>query len=113
MAFETGMNMEKPDEGILKGRQEQVACDCWFTSSGRTIPRRIKFRDAQGGLQELTSIRVAYSEKKRYCGVSAMEYMCDTVIGGTKWIFKLIFYVEECKWAVLWGGSQEESPKHG
>lgn len=102
MAFETGMNMELPDEGKIKGRQEEVACSCWFTSKGRTIPKMVKFQDAEGGLHELNSIRVAYTQKKRYCGIPALEYACDTVIEGKKWSFKLIFYIEECRWVILW-----------
>ena len=38
MAFGIGVNTEHPDRGKWQGRQEDVACDCWFSSTGMTIP---------------------------------------------------------------------------
>lgn len=35
MAFGIGTNPPEADAGSVKGTQKKIACECWFTSTGR------------------------------------------------------------------------------
>lgn len=82
------------------GRQLEVACDCWFTSRGETLPRALKFPDENGELVMIREIRVDCAEKKFYCGIPAVEYSCRIFYKGREVPVRLIFYLEECRWVM-------------
>lgn len=94
--FQTGYESKK---GRRK-RQMDVACDCWFTSRGETMPRALKFPDENGELVMIREIKVDCSEKKYYCGVPAVEYRCRINFRGIEMPVRLIFYLEECRWVM-------------
>ena len=48
MAFGIGTNTQKADAGAVKGNQREIACDCWFTTTGKIIPRMLKIQDEDG-----------------------------------------------------------------
>lgn len=102
MAFGIGVHTVCPDRGALQGKQENVACDCWFSSTGATIPRLIKFRDAEGGIQCLKDIQVHEMEKLFRCGIPVTEYRCSSLYQGREYRFRLIFHMEECQWKLIW-----------
>lgn len=104
MAFGIGMNTHEGEEGGILGRQEEVACDCWFSSTGYTLPRYIKYQDGKGHIHGITNIRVKESGKKNFCGISFMEYCCQASEGEREYQFVLLFHLEECKWKIIWGG---------
>lgn len=110
MAMGIGINTSNPDAGNVKGRQEPVACGVWFTSTGRAIPKMIKFLDADGCEQILTSIHVQSAEHKFYCGIPSVEYVCDAIIGTRRQEFRLLFYVEEQQWKLLWKNQNHAYP---
>lgn len=102
MGMGIGTNTQKPDEGEIKGIQEEIACGIWFTSTGRTIPKMIKFMDHEGVLQVIDNIRILKMEKKYYCGIPLMEYNCSTLVGNQEYLFKLYYYLEDCIWKIEW-----------
>lgn len=102
MAFGIEINTNKPDEGEIKGKQEMVACECWFTSSGNTLPRFIKYQDYSGVIHSIKNIQVHTTSKKRYCGITVMEYLCSAYENETVYNFKLLFHLEACKWKIIW-----------
>ena len=48
MAFGIGTETAPSNAGKLKGDRKEIACQCWFTSKGDSIPLMIKFIDEQG-----------------------------------------------------------------
>lgn len=45
MGFQLGEIAEKTDSGILNGSRKEIACECYFTASGKSIPRWLKIQD--------------------------------------------------------------------
>lgn len=107
MAFGIGVNTEYPDRGPLRGRQEDVACDCWFSSTGHTIPRMIKYQDGDGSIHRLEGIQVREVRKHRRCGISMVEYKCSVWLEGQEYQFRLLFHMEACQWKIIWENSGE------
>ena len=48
MGMGIGINAQNPDEGLLKAKQESVACGVWFTSTGNSMPKLIKIKNEDG-----------------------------------------------------------------
>ena len=48
MGFAIGIEEEKLQEKAIRGIPQKVAADCWFTSTGKMIPRMIKYEDSDG-----------------------------------------------------------------
>ena len=44
MAFGIGINNENQDAGMIRGSQQDIACECWFTQKGKIIPLMIKIK---------------------------------------------------------------------
>lgn len=100
--FGTDMNMQQADRGMIRGRQEDVACDCWFGSTGRTIPRFIKYQDAAGEIHSIYDIQVIESERQVRCGIPVVMYRCTAEAEGYLYRFRLYFHLEECRWKIVW-----------
>lgn len=81
MAFRLGEIIEKKDHGILRGVQREIACECWFTSKGRTIPKIIKVMDEEGFLHTIHEIQVLATEEKTYSGIQTVEHLCRISFG--------------------------------
>lgn len=69
MGFQLGNIIEKREHGVLHGIQREIACECWFTSSGRSIPKIIKVMDDDGLLHTIRDIELFTTEEKTYCGI--------------------------------------------
>lgn len=100
--MDVGIYEQRPDAGEIKGVQEPVACGVWFTSTGRAIPKAVKFQDAEGQLHMLKEIQVLSWEEKYYCGIPSVEYECETAEGQKRIPFRLLFYPERREWKILW-----------
>ena len=94
--------LDAVDSGILRGNQEPVAVDCWFTQGGRTIPRSAKYMDQQGEIHKIEHITVITSDDKRYNGSDIKEIYCQAAHEGRMYYFKLIFYKERNVWSIIW-----------
>lgn len=101
MAFRLGDIIEKTDAGVLKGVQREIACDCWFTSNGKSMPRAIKIMDEQGMIHSISDIEVLFSEEKTYSGIATVEHVCRIAVAGTSEIVKLVYTKESCKWNIV------------
>ena len=106
MAFGIETNTELTEARPLTGKQEVIACDCWFSSTGNTIPHMIKYQDAEGMIHSIGNIQIHTKEKKRFCGISVMEYQCSSVLEGQCYEFRLLFHLEECKWKIVWNTNE-------
>ena len=102
MGMGIGIHSRTPDAGVLRERQEAVACGIWFTSTGVMMPKLLKYQDSRGVIKSLTDIRVITSEKKHYCGIPTAEYVCEGSLEGYVRRFRLIYYMEKNEWKILW-----------
>lgn len=102
MGMGIGINAEKPDEGAVRGWQESVACYVWFTSGGEAVPKRMKYKDRDGNIQEIRDIQVESSSEKNYCGIPTIEYECNCHLYGREWRFRLLYYLERHVRKLLW-----------
>lgn len=100
MAFGIGTNCQVGDAGVRPGVQQEIACQCWYTASGKGIPVMIKVKDEEEIIHTIRGIRVNYSEKKNYAGVPSLEYVCEIDHLGWRRNVKLIFLVNENKWVL-------------
>ncbi len=100
MAFGIGTNPPEADAGSVKGTQKQIACECWFTSTGRIMPLMLKVEDEEGEIQTIREFVIHSQEKKRYAGIPSIEYDCTLVIHGQKVRGWLIYYQSENRWVM-------------
>ena len=101
MAFRLGDILEKTQQAAPKGLQREIACDCWFTSKGKSIPQWIKVMDEQGMVHTIKEIEVLTTEEKAYIGIETVENLCRICVCGRKLLVKLIFTKENCRWAIV------------
>lgn len=100
MAFGIGTNTRAADEGIVRGRQKEVACECWFTSKGKIMPLMLKVEDEDGEIQVIKEITVHSQELKRYAGNPSIEFDCTLWLGEQKMRTKLIYYLTQSRWVL-------------
>ena len=67
MAFGIGINNENQDAGMIRGSQQDIACECWFTQKGKIIPLMIKVQDEDGEI----------NYRQRYLSYSYYIYRVD------------------------------------
>lgn len=101
MGFQLGDIAERTEHGALRGIQREIACECWFTSKGKTIPKIIKVMDKEGMLHTIREIQLLTAEEKTYSGVRTVEHLCRINLGGRIETVKLVFTKETCKWALV------------
>ncbi len=102
MNFGSKLYMEERRDRERPEKREEIACDCWFCSTGRMIPRFLKYRDKEGMIHQIGNIEVLKAYDRRYCGIRVKEYVCRTVQDGRETGFTLYFNQEECRWKLTW-----------
>ena len=102
MAFGIGTNAQKADAGFIKGKQREIACQCWFTSKGKVTPLMLKIEDEDGEIRTVRQIQVLTQEEKKYAGVRSLEFDCIITILEQQIDVQLIYYKEENKWALIY-----------
>lgn len=100
-SFGIGTNAKAIDSGEVNGKMYHIACKAWFTASCSLRPLSFKFEGDDGIIQSVKEIRVKSLENKNYSGIPSKEYDCEAVIGGILHTFKLVFYMEACKWVMI------------
>ena len=100
MAFGIETAIRTKDTGTLRGTQQEIACVCWCTSTGKITPLMIKLKDEEGQIQVIRDITVHTQEKKRYAGIPSIEYDCTLVINRRSIRAWLIFYQTEGRWVL-------------
>lgn len=101
MGFAIGMEEEKLQEKAIRGVPHKVAADCWFTSTGKMIPRMIKYEDADGVRHLLKDIEVLKSDKKYYAGILMHRYDCRAVVNNRMQNFILCYHPESNTWDMI------------
>lgn len=102
MAFGIGTNTQKADAGFIKGKQREIACQCWFTSKGRVTPLMLKIEDEDGEIRTVRQIQVLTQEEKKYAGVRSLEFDCIITILEQQIDVQLIYYKEENRWTLVY-----------
>lgn len=100
MAFGTYTNMGNADAGTVKGAQRDIACECWFTSSGKIIPLMLKVKDEDGEIRVIRQIEVHSQEQKMYAGIPSVEFDCTLTILEQAIPARLIYYQTESRWVL-------------
>lgn len=100
MAFGIGTNTQKADAGAVKGTQREIACECWFTSSGKIIPLMLKVKDEDGEIRVIKQIAVHSQEPKNYAGIPSIEFQCTLTILEQAIPARLIYYQTESRWVL-------------
>ena len=100
MAFGIGINSQQADAGAVKGSQRKIACDCWFTATGKIIPRMLKIRDEDGEIRVIKQIVVHSQEAKNYCGIPSVEFDCTLPVLEHEIPARLIYYQTENRWVL-------------
>lgn len=103
MAFGTGANFSPGDAGMVRGKQKEAACECWFTSTGRLIPLMLKVKDEDGEIRVIKEITVHSQEMKRYAGNPSLEFDCTLWLGEQKIRARLIYYMTRSRWVLNFG----------
>lgn len=102
MGMGIGTNTDRADRGRMLGTQIPVACSVWFTSTGRIIPKLIKYQDYDDCLHTLQEFQIIYQEEKYYCGISMIEYECEYIDSEQLYPFRLLYYIEQKEWKLWW-----------
>ena len=102
MAFGTGTNTQKADAGFIKGKQREIACQCWFTSKGKVTPLMLKIEYEDGEIRTVRQIQVLSQEEKKYAGARSMEFDCIITILEQQIDVQLIYYKEENRWVLVY-----------
>ena len=102
MAFGIGTNTQTADAGFIKGKQREIACQCWFTSKGKVTPLMLKIEDEDGEIRTVRQIQVLTQEEKKYAGVRSLEFDCIITILEQKIDVQLIYYKEENRWVLIY-----------
>lgn len=101
MAFGIGVNAKGKEEAPVRGRQREIACQCWFTSKGEITPLMLKMRDENGEIKTVRQIQVLFREEKLYAGVPSVEFGCILTLLERRIAVKLIYYKEENRWMLV------------
>lgn len=104
IAANAGAMDGKMENGILRGTQQEIACGCWCTSTGKITPMMVKLKDEEGQMQVIRDITVHPREKKRYAGIPSIEYDCTLAVNGRCIRAWLIFYQTQGRWVLNFRG---------
>lgn len=102
MAFGIGTNTQAAVPSPIKGKQREIACQCWFTSKGKVTPLMLKVQDEDGEIRTVRQIQVHSQEEKMYAGVPSIEFDCTITILEQQINVWLIYYKEENKWVLVY-----------
>ncbi len=80
--------------------QREVACECWFTSSGKIIPLMLKVKDGDGEIRIIRQIEIHSREQKMYAGIPSIEFDCTLTILEQAIRARLIYYQTENRWTM-------------
>ena len=100
MAFGIGVNTGNADAGDVKGTQKEIACECWFTSTGKIVPLMLKVKDEDGEIRVIRQIEVHSQERKMYAGIPSTEFDYTLTILEQTIRARLIYYQTESRWVL-------------
>lgn len=100
MAFGIGINPSLTNAGIVRGTQKEIACKCWFTSTGKITPLMLKLKDENDEIQVSREITVHSQEKKMYAGIPSIEFDCTLSFSNKNIRAWIIYYQAENRWVL-------------
>lgn len=100
MVFGMGTNIQRTQAAAATGVQREIACECWFTSSGKIIPLLLKVKDEDGEIRVIRQIQIHSQEQKMYAGLPSMEFDCTLTVLKQEIRAKLIYYQTESRWVL-------------
>lgn len=100
MAFGTYINAGTVNALPAKGKQKEIACECWFTRSGKIIPLMLKVKDEDGEIRVIRQIEVHSQEQKMYAGIPSIEFDCTLTVLERTIRTRLIYYQTESRWVM-------------
>lgn len=80
-----------------------VACACWFTSSGRTMPLSIKVFES-GEVISIDNITVHSTEERMEKGYCVLRHCCTIVYDGHVRKVVLSYNKGTCRWTMEFVG---------
>ena len=101
MGFAVGMEKEKLQEKEVRGRYVKVAVGCWFTSTGKAIPKMLKYEDEEGMRHLMNDIQVLKTEQKYYAGILSQKYVCSAVVDDQEQNFILLYHPGDSTWDMV------------
>lgn len=101
MEYRTGIPREEGRRQIIRGRYQKVAVDCWFTSTGKTIPRMIKYEDCEGCVRTLREIQLLRNDKCCQAGMPVFRYDCLAAVNGREQRFTLLYHPGKNIWDMV------------
>ena len=101
MGFVVGAGEQAGEERAVPGHWQKVAVDCWFTTTGRAMPRMVKYEDADGCLQMIRDIHVIKQEQKNFAGIYRHRFDCRAEVDEYEREFILLFHVKEHTWDMV------------
>ena len=88
-------------ERVTQGRYHKVAVLCWFTSTGKAMPKAVKFEDEEKCLQMINQIEILRTDEKHYSGILRQRYDCSAVINERIQRFTLLYHPGENTWDMV------------
>lgn len=101
MAFGIGINTEHTEQEPLCGTYHEVAVQCWFTATGKSLPLMLKVKGEDEEIIQINHIQVLTVEKQWYAGILNWKYRCQAVLLGKQINFVLLFCPEDCAWKLV------------
>lgn len=92
------MPVPKHGEDAREYKRVPIACDCWFTTSGKSIPRFFRYEDEAGIRHTVSEIQLLKSQKRNMAAIPVMMYDCVAMIEGVSYQIILYHYTESGKW---------------
>ena len=101
MGFALESQEEKLHERAVRGRYHKVAVLCWFTSTGKAMPKAVKYEDEENCLQMINQIQILKTDEKHYAGILRQRYDCRAVIDDRIQQFTLLYHPGENTWDMM------------
>ena len=103
MVFGTGSCGQEPNKGIIRKKEMEIACECWFTSKGKVQPLMLKYQDEQGEIHTIKEILVHSREEKNLMSSPCTEFNATINCHGIYMEVILVFYRKESRWVMITG----------
>lgn len=100
MAFGIGINKSTTNAGKIRGKQKEIACECWFTSTGKITPLMLKVKDENDEIRVIREITVHSQEQKMYAGIPSIEFDCTLTFANKSIRVWIIYYQSESRWVL-------------
>lgn len=78
----------------------EVACNIWFTASGKAMPLKIKYMNSTKEIKCISDIKVLNDKEQIYSGIKSHEYICKGTADNSEQCLKLIFYQDRVLWVL-------------